>query len=179
MTKRRWIISASVVLVAAAVAAIAWFEPHKLFIDEKVNEAAPTVPTSASGSATTALTAPEPTPTTEAGPAVVARGEFVSRDHGTSGTASVLDLGGGDRVLRLEDFATENGPDVFVYLSTNPAGGQESVFDDDFVNLGRMKGNIGNQNYPIEPNVDLSRFKSVVIWCDRFNSAFGAADLVA
>jgi len=47
------------------------------------------------------------------------------------------------------------------------------------VNLGRLKGNQGDQNYPLPADVDLGRFASVVIWCDRFDSAFGAADLAA
>jgi hypothetical protein len=91
----------------------------------------------------------------------------------------VLALGGGARVVRLEDLDTSNGPDLFVYLSTNPTGGPEGAFDDDYVNLGRLKGNQGDQNYSLPADVDLKRFASVVIWCDRFDSAFGAADLAA
>jgi hypothetical protein len=64
-----------------------------------------------------------------------------------------------------------------VYLTTNPASGREDAFDDDAVDLGRLKGNVGNQNYEIPPGVDLERYTTVVIWCDRFDAAFGAADL--
>ncbi len=183
MTKRRWAATGAAVIVAVAlIAAVAWFEPHKLFIDKKVNEAAPTVRTSTTAATTTGVSpsttlVAAPTATTAPAPAVLAQGTFISRDHGTRGVAQVLDVGGGERVLRLEDFATDNGPAVYVYLSTNPADGSEGAFDDDFVNLGEMKGNVGNQNYAVGRDVDLARFKSVVIWCDRFDSAFGAADL--
>jgi hypothetical protein len=74
---------------------------------------------------------------------------------------------------------TSNGPDLFVYLSPNVASGDESAFDENFLNLGRLKGNQGDQNYDLPADVDLTGFASVVIWCDRFNSAFGAADLAA
>ena len=53
------------------------------------------------------------------------------------------------------------------------------AFDDAYVDLGGLKGNIGDQNYEIPADVDLSQYQSVVIWCDRFNVAFGAADLLS
>ena len=89
----------------------------------------------------------------------------------------ILDVGGESRIVRLEDLETDNGPDLFVYLSTNAADGDEGAFDDDYVNLGRLKGNMGDQNYGIPAGTDVRKFRSVVIWCDRFDSAFGAADL--
>lgn len=67
--------------------------------------------------------------------------------------------------------------DLYVYLSTNPAGGPEGAFDDQFANLGRLQGNIGDQNYEIATDVDPATYTGVVVWCDRFDSAFGAADL--
>ncbi|MGH9186141.1 MAG: DM13 domain-containing protein, partial [Acidimicrobiales bacterium] len=111
-------------------------------------------------------------------PVELARGEFVSLDHGTTGVTRVLELADGTRIVRLEGLDTTNGPDLFVYLSTNPAAGEEGAFDDDVVNLGRLKGNQGDQNYDLPADVDFARYASVVIWCDRFNSAFGASDLV-
>ena len=83
----------------------------------------------------------------------------------------------GAQFVRLENLDTTNGPDLFVYLSTNPPDGPEDQFDDDYVNLGRFEGNIGSSNYVIPADTDLARYASVVIWCDRFNSAFGAAAL--
>jgi hypothetical protein len=106
-------------------------------------------------------------------------GRFISREHGTTGTATIYVLADGRRVLRLEDLHTSNGPALFVYLSANPAHGPNGAFDDSAVDLGGLKGNIGDQNYEIPPDVDVAEFASVVIWCDRFDAAFGAADLAA
>ena len=160
--------------LAAAMVAIVlvWFQPQKLFIDTEVNE---DVVASDSSPERTAESSPAPSPSPEA--TELARGTFVSIDHATSGAAVVTDLGGGRRVLRLEDLETSNGPDLFVYLAGAVVGSPEQEYDDDIVNLGRLKGNIGSQNYDIPPEVDLAAFASVVIWCDRFNSAFGVAPI--
>ena len=77
--------------------------------------------------------------------------------------------------MRFEHFRTSNGPLLKVYLSAAPASGPSGTFDDRFVDLGNLKGNIGEQNYEIARRVDLSRFHSVVIWCKRFGVAFAAA----
>ena len=103
--------------------------------------------------------------------------EVVSLDHGTSGVVRVIDVGDGTAVVRLEDLDTDNGPDLYLYLSTNPSSGDEGAFDDDYVNLGRLKGNLGDQNDDLPDDIDVGRYRSVVIWCERFSSAFGAADL--
>jgi hypothetical protein len=179
--RRRTAFGVSLIGLALTAAAWFWFQPHKLFLDERVDEAlpslgAPSTPDGPGGGEPAAIAA---TPPAASVPPVLAGGRFVSLDHGTSGTVEVLALGGGARVVRLEDLDTSNGPDLFVYLSTNPTGGPEGAFDDDYVNLGRLKGNQGDQNYSLPADVDLKRFASVVIWCDRFDSAFGAADLAA
>ena len=83
----------------------------------------------------------------------------------------------GQHILRLEGFETSNGPALFVYLSQNPADGEDGAFDDDYFDLGELKGNIGDQNYPIPAEVDPLGYTSVVVWCDRFSVSFGAADL--
>lgn len=116
--------------------------------------------------APTTTTAPVPVPTM-----------FISLDHGTSGSLLLLQDPDGRRYARIENLATDQGPDVFVYLSTNPVDGPEEAFDDDYVNLGGLQGNLGNQNYEIPADTDVSRYRSLVIWCDRFDSAFGAAPL--
>jgi hypothetical protein len=110
-------------------------------------------------------------------PVELLRGDLISRDNDSSGAVRVLELADGSRVLRIEDLDTDNGPDLYVYLSATPADGSEGAFDDDYASLGRLKGNLGDQNYEVPAEVDLERYQSVVIWCDRFNSAFGAADL--
>ena len=95
-----------------------------------------------------------------------------------TGTALVLNDGSAQRFLRFENFSTDNGPDLNVYLTTSDANADTGTFDDEFIDLGNLKGNIGDQNYEIPPEVDLSRFDTVVVWCVRFSTPFTAADLV-
>jgi hypothetical protein len=158
-------------LAALVVFVLVWFEPQQLFVDKKVDEALP-APTTIRASAT-----PTHAARTYAEPLVLATGSFVGREHATHGSVRVLELGDESRIVRLEGFETSNGPDVYVYLSTNAAHGPNGAFDDDYVSLGSLKGNIGDQNYDLPVDVDVARFNSVVIWCKRFSSAFGAADL--
>jgi hypothetical protein len=160
MRRRTWIIVAAAVLVVLGAVTLIWFQPQKLFYDDTVDEAIPSVPGTSD-------------------PVEVARGTFLSREHETTGTARVLRLPDGQQILRLEGFETSNGPALYVYLSQNPADGEEGLFDDDYVDLGELKGNIGDQNYVIPVELDPLGFTSVVVWCDRFSVAFGAADLVA
>ena len=150
-----------VVAVVAAGVAVAWFQPQKLFIDQRVDETLPG----------------QVTPAPSEGPVTVATGRFRSLGHTTSGRVAVLEVGGGRRYLRLDDLATSNGPDLFVYLSAAPADGPRDRLDDDVVSLGRLKANQGNQNYEIAAGTSLDRYRSVVIWCKRFTYAFGAAEL--
>ncbi|MFZ6004606.1 MAG: DM13 domain-containing protein [Actinomycetota bacterium] len=177
--RRGWVWLAAIVLVLLVGLALFWFQPHKLFIDERVSETIPTVtaPSSDTPSAPEGSSDEPPPPAADVEPQELAAGSFVSLDHGTSGEARVLRLADDTRILRLEELDTDNGPDLFVYLSSNPASGPEGEFDEDFVSLGRLKGNQGDQNYEVPAALDLSRLRSVVIWCDRFDSAFGAADL--
>lgn len=184
-----WLAAGLVVAVAAF--ALLWFQPHKLFVDDRVDEGVPeargtTTTTAASDAGDPDAGAgadPESTPPTSAPPPPsdepvdLATGSFVSLDHSATGTVRVLLLADGRRFVRFEGFETENGPDLYVYLTANPAGGPESAFDDDYVSLGRLQGNVGDQNYELTPDVDLSAYTSVVVWCDRFDSAFGAANL--
>jgi len=104
---------------------------------------------------------------------VEASGAFSgTSSYDVSGEAVVLGNGTGQRFVRFEEFESSNGPDLNVYLF-NP--------DDpnDFIDLGELKGNIGEQNYEIAPDVDLDRYSQVSIWCVRFGVGFGSADLTA
>ena len=109
---------------------------------------------------------------------VEASGEFVSRSHPTRGTVEVLGDGTGQRFLRFEDFRTDNGPDLNVYLSAAPPDAPVGQFTDVYVDLGDLKGNVGSQNYEIPRDLDLDLYSTVVIWCVRFSVIFGAAELV-
>jgi len=170
-----WVIVAAVVVAGAAVG-LALFQPWKLVVDETVDEAAPVAapasPTpTADGSAT-------PAP---AGPTVLARGDFITHEHETTGKVVVLRLPDGSRVLRLEDLNTSNGPDLHVWITDAPVKAGTAgwrVFDDGrYTALGKLKGNKGSQNYPVPASVNLAQLTSVTIWCDRFNVSFGAAEL--
>ncbi len=90
--------------------------------------------------------------------------------HNAEGQAKVIQLNDSTNFLRLEDFRSTNGPDLYVYLSTDKSAS-------DFVNLGRLKGNVGNQNYEIPEGTDFSKYATVLIWCQAFSVLFGSADL--
>ena len=90
--------------------------------------------------------------------------------HNVEGVAKVLVLADGKSFLRLENLKSTNGPDLYVYLSTD-----KDVSD--IVNLGRLKGNIGNQNYEIPEGTDTSKYNTVLIWCKAFSTLFGSAKL--
>lgn len=176
MRRRTWIILAAAVLVVLGAVTLIWFQPQKLFYDNTVDEALPSVsaPAQPTDEGTDATATPAPTE-----PVELASGTFISREHETTGTARILRLADGQQILRLEGFETSNGPALFVYLSQNPADGEDGLFDDDYLDLGALKGNIGDQNYVIPAEVDPLGYASVVIWCDRFSVSFGAADIVA
>lgn len=92
--------------------------------------------------------------------------------HDVEGKSKVLFLDDGREILRLEDFKSTNGPDLYVYLSTD-------TMATDIVNLGALKANIGNQNYDIPEGTDLEKYNQVLIWCKSFSVLFGSAELTA
>ncbi|HEY5882776.1 MAG TPA: DM13 domain-containing protein [Nakamurella sp.] len=180
----------AVVVVVGGAVGLALFQPWKLFTRNTVNEAVPVAAAAAAVPAqapvTAGPTAPDSvvqdpaTPAAEppaAEPVVLASGTFVDGEHATTGTATILQLPDGSRYLRLENFSTSDGPDVDVALSDQQAGGDDwGKYDDGrYLHLGDLKGTDGNQNYEIPADADLSGLTSVVIWCDRFNVAFGTA----
>lgn len=83
----------------------------------------------------------------------------------------------GSRVLRFEDLDVSNGPDLRVILSTSPLVADRGAYDEEFFDIGELKGNRGNQNYDIPAEVDLGAYTSLAIWCRRFNYTFNAAPL--
>lgn len=153
LTKR--IIAGAIIVLGA----LAWyaFRPERLFIDNTVNES---------------LAAAVVEPVT------LAEGIFHSNAHETTGTATILSLPDGRRILRLTGFSTSNGPDVRVYLvAAADVTDDETVKTAGFVELGPMKGNKGDQNYEVPSTVDLASYRTVTIWCKRFSVNFGSAPL--
>jgi hypothetical protein len=152
----------AVAVVVLIVAGAAWyaFRPERLFINQRVNEQ---LPTAAANNATTK----------------VASGRFHNGAHETKGAATVFQLADGKKSLRLTDFQTSNGPDVHVYLvAADDAKDNDTVTRAGFVELGSLKGNIGDQNYELPANTDLTKYRAVTIWCKRFSVNFGTAPLM-
>jgi hypothetical protein len=198
-TRRRWIlVVGSGALVVVAAVAIGWFGVHTLFIDDVVDEAGPQFDSGAA--ADTADTADDETSDGDpVGPAdpgddatdgdaepevmTLATGTFegVGRYSG-AGTAIVLGDGTDQRFVRFEDdFSTDNGPDLFVFLGTGSGAYGDPA---EYIELGTLRGNIGSQNYEIPPvhpetaePIDLDRFDHVAVWCRRFDATFTVAML--
>lgn len=90
--------------------------------------------------------------------------------HDAQGNTYTVPLESGNDVLRLENFKSTNGPDLYVYLSKDYKASE-------FINLGKLKANSGNQNYDIPNDVDLGEYNKVLIWCKTFGVLFGSAEL--
>ena len=166
MSRRAILVGVGLVAVVGGWAA---FRPELLFVNKNVSE-------SLAGSPAKSSTV-EP-----AGmePMALAKGSFRSGAHETSGTAIIYRLPSGERVLRLADFATSNGPDVHVYLvAASDVMDNETVKSAGFIDLGSLKGNVGDQNYTLPSDVDLSTYRAVTVWCKRFSVNFGTAPLTA
>ncbi|KAA6222813.1 electron transporter [Streptomyces albofaciens JCM 4342] len=169
LLRRAVVVPALLVAVAVAAVALYLFQPWKALTNTTVDEAVP--------SATSSPT--EKTRDADGMDKPAADGSFVSHEHATSGTARTLGLADGGRVVRLEDLRTSEGPDVRVYLSHRSAADAERGLGAGAVELGKLKGNLGKQNYAVPAGTDPAAFRSVVIWCHRFSVSFGAADLPA
>jgi Electron transfer DM13 len=159
MQMKMWIKVA--VPVAAIAGFLAWyaFRPERLLINRQVDEA---LPTAQGGSS------PQP----------LEYGQFYGILHPTAGTATIYQMGDGTRLLRFTGFRTSNGPDVHVYMvAADDAKDAAAVRQAGFVDLGVIKGNIGDQNYKLATSLDLAKYRAVSIWCKRFSVNFGAAAL--
>jgi hypothetical protein len=147
--------------VAAVAVFAAWyaFRPERLVVNQRVAEGMP----GARG-----VSSPQP----------LVSGQFYSILHPTAGTATVYRMDDGSRVLRFTSFSTSNGPDVHVYMvAADDAKDAAAVQKAGFVDLGVIKGNIGDQNYTLGADLDLAKYRAVSIWCKRFSVNFGAAAL--
>jgi hypothetical protein len=168
-TRKRRATSRRVLSIAAAViiVAIGWylFRPELLFISRHVNETFP-------------ATAAHQTPSSLGALMRLSQGRFHGVAHATQGLATIYQLPDGKRALRLTEFETSNGPDVQVYLvATTDATDNETVTQACFIHLGALKGTIGDQNYELPADVNLSKYQAVTIWCRRFGVNFGTAPL--
>ncbi|HEY5890385.1 MAG TPA: DM13 domain-containing protein [Acidimicrobiia bacterium] len=191
LNKRNMTVGAVVIGVPALL--VAWWLLSPLYLDTEVDEEFPMsasaqvpdemTPEEVEAAMKDAAEAPdseteEPMPAE--GPVLVtlATGEFQDADefHQGSGTATIYQLEDGSLVLRLENFEVTNGPDLRVLLASgsSPSAGDELG---DYIELAGLKGNIGDQNYEIPDDVDLSLYSSVVIYCKPFHVVFSAASL--
>ncbi len=155
-------------IAGLVVIGIAWylFRPELLFISRTVQEDFPKV-----------VTAQQTVPYGGT-PTALAKGTFRDIAHETKGGATIYNLPTGQRILRLSEFATSNGPDLRVYfVAASDANDNETVTRAGFIDLGALKGNIGNQNYDLPADLDLGKYQSVTIWCRRFSVNFGTAPL--
>jgi hypothetical protein len=161
---------------------MAWYLGSPLLIRTELVEPAPIAdaarPSAAPAASAVASSSPRTTPEPSSSPAasggLVLEGAFVGADdfHFARGTARLLETAGGEWDLRLEDFSVRNGPDLFVYLSPDPAGYAEGAIE-----LGTLKATDGSFNYDVPSDVDVDGIRSVVIWCKAFSVQFGAATL--
>jgi hypothetical protein len=154
MSRKAWI----GVALAAVVLLTGWFlfRPERLIVNQTVSEAFPV---------------------TSQMPQALLTGQFKGYAHPTEGTATIYAFDG-RRILRLTHFETSNGPDVRVYLVAAPdVTDDATVAKAGFVELGTLKGNIGDQNYDVPDSVDLDKYRAATIWCKRFQVNFGTAPL--
>jgi hypothetical protein len=185
----RTIVAAGVAVVGLVIGLVL-YKPWLRFVDVRIDEQLPTVatataqaqPSSVESSPASAVpSAAAPSVTGPAGPVQLAAGSLISHEHTTSGTVRIIKQQDGVRVLTLEDLDTSNGPDVHVWLSAahvvEGTGGWFTAGSADHYDLGIIKGNQGNQVYEIPADVDLSKYKSVDLWCVQFSVSFGAAEL--
>ncbi|HMI50085.1 MAG TPA: DM13 domain-containing protein [Candidatus Saccharimonadales bacterium] len=159
-----WVSRNKLLLTMAAIPVLTgmwWaFRPEKLFINQRVNEAAPFA---ANGD-------PEPQWT----------GTLEGKAHPTKGRATIYKNADGRQYLRLSDLSTSNGPDVHVLLvRADDTALQSGIAKGqlDHVELGLLKGNQGEQNYPLPQAADLGKYQAVAIYCERFHAVFGVAKL--
>jgi hypothetical protein len=113
--------------------------------------------------------------------AVPAVGRFADADfvHRGRGAATVLRGGDGRTIVRFREFSVTNAPDLYVWLVAHATpSSADDVKKSAYISLGRLKGNMGDQNYDVPAGVDLAAFRSVVIWCRRFGALFSAAPLM-
>ena len=193
-TRRRRIVAGILAVLTIPALAVAWWLGSPLFLNKTVDEEFPLtvsaeIPPDIKRSdveMVMEVMAKVNTKMTEAMPEAakaaekVSTGSFKGKDrfHKGSGDATVYLQPNGEYLLRLEELSVTNGPDLHLLLSAHadPKSGSE-VKDDGFIDLGKLKGNRGNQNYEIPDGVDVSQYQSVVVYCKPFHVVFAVAPL--
>ena len=193
--KNKWVWFGAGLVIGIPVVAFGWWLLAPLFLDTEVNEEFPltenaTIPSNISQSEAetvmmtmakveTKMDEAMPKEMMEAPNVVVKSGNFQDGDsfHKGEGKATIYKLADGSHVLRFEDFKVTNGPDLRVLLvkSANPQG--RGDLDAGYEELGKLKGNIGNQNYTISGSIDADGYGSIVIYCKPFHVVFSVAPL--
>ena len=186
---RKRVVIPALLLVAVITVSIGLylFQPWRIFTSSTVIEDLPAASTPAAPPVVepaTGPSAPSATPSAVApvaAPRELATGQLISHEHASSGTAKILELPDGSRILRLEGLDTSDGPDLHVWLTDAPVIEGSAgwyVFDDGaYLDLGALKANKGDQNYEIPAAAELGDYSSVSIWCARFAVSFAAAEL--
>ena len=186
-TKRRLLIGGGLLSIPAI--ALAWWLGSPLFLDTTVDETFPIAPTTTTGGGDSLSGEPDATesPTEPAtgdeepvGPVQLLTGDFVDADdaHRGTGVATVFELEDGSRVLRFEEFEVTNGPDLHVLLvPTGDPLDREILAEVGYEDLGKLKGNVGNQNYVVPEGFDPDGEWTVVIYCEPFHVVFSTAQL--
>ena len=185
------------VLIAIAVVIVGWWLISPLFITKAVDEEFPltanavipagmdraeaemVMSTMAGMGEKVDESMPE-MPAAQGSPVRLKGGAFRDGDrfHKGSGQALIYDLPDGSRVLRFENLEVTNGPDLRVILATvADPDSSEDVHAAGYIELDKLKGNVGNQNYPIPADADVDSFRSVVIYCKPFRVVFAVANL--
>ncbi len=153
-------------IIIAVIIPVATYTGAPLFFDVTTDEPIPEI-------TSTITTTDGTTTSTIEEPVLIASGQFIGVNdgiHNAEGQAKVLKLADGQQLLRLEDFKSTNGPDLYVYLATDDTA-------QDYVSLGELKANIGNQNYEIPEGTDLTKYNTALIWCKQFSVLFGSAEI--
>lgn len=180
MSRRRWVLLAAGVAVVGATVALLIFQPWLLWIDVRVDDELPDA-TAPSPSSTAAPLETPSAPSAPTEPVLLASGEFISHEHTTTGSVTVIERPDGTRALAIAALDTSNGPDLHVWLSAADVipgiEGWRTAADAEHLTLGPLKGNVGDQLYEIPAGAELSLYRSVTIWCEQFSVSFGAAQL--
>lgn len=162
-------------LAAVLLAGAGWYLGSPLFLRTYTDEALPVPRTPAPTFGTAAPSASDALPSAAPQVRVIARGQlgFVDDLHHGKGEVQLVELAG-RRFVRFESVAITNAPDVHIYLSTDTGGRYAEA---NTVYLGPLRATNGSFNYEVAASVDVSRYRSVVVWCRAFTTLITWADL--